>query len=60
MKRILADKEARRRENARKPWHEKVATIERLREAGRLARESMRKHQQRMANLQKYENESVR
>lgn len=49
---IIADKEKRRRESARKPWPEKVAISERLREAGKLARAGMaRTLEKQKANL---------
>lgn len=44
LQRVILDKEACRKQNRNLPWHEKVATIERVRETCRLARESMRKH----------------
>lgn len=43
LERVIADKEMLRRAARAKSWPEKVATIERLRDATRLARESMRK-----------------
>lgn len=43
LERVLADKEAFRRQARAKSWPEKVATIERLRDATRLAREAMQK-----------------
>lgn len=41
LERVLADKAAQRIEAKAKSWPEKVATIERLRDATRLARQSM-------------------
>lgn len=42
LERVIADKEALRRQARAKSWPEKVATIERIRDATRLAREGMR------------------
>lgn len=42
LERVIADKEALRRQAREKTWPEKVATIERIRDAARLAREGMR------------------
>jgi len=47
LQRVIQDKETCRRKNRNLPWHEKVATIERVRETCRLAREAMRKHRGR-------------
>lgn len=43
MERIVADKEEQRRINALKPWHEKIADIERMNEAIRIGREGLHK-----------------
>ncbi len=43
LERVIADKEVWRHEARAKSWPEKVAIIERLRDATRLAREAMRK-----------------
>jgi hypothetical protein len=43
LERILADKNARRIQARAKSWPEKIATIERLREVSKLAREGMRR-----------------
>jgi len=43
LERVIADKERLRRVARAKTWPEKVATIERLCDAARLAREGMRK-----------------
>lgn len=43
LERVIADKEVLRQQARAKSWPEKVATIERLRDATRLAREAMRK-----------------
>jgi hypothetical protein len=43
LERVIADKAEQRRRAREKSWPEKVATIERLRDATRLARESMRR-----------------
>jgi hypothetical protein len=40
---VIGDKEALRRQARAKSWPEKVATIERVRDATQLAREAMRK-----------------
>lgn len=44
LQKVLLDKEALRERNRNLPWHEKVATIERVQDTCRIARESMRKH----------------
>ncbi len=44
LQRVLLDKEARRERNRNLPWHKKVATIERVRDTCRIARQSMRMH----------------
>ena len=44
MQRIIAAKEESRQRDALLPWHEKVAIAQRLRDAGRIARASMREH----------------
>lgn len=43
LERVIADKEVWRREARAKSWPEKVAIIERHRDATKLAREAMRK-----------------
>lgn len=47
--RVIADKATLRRQARAKSWPEKVATIERLRDTARLARESMRKRKALLA-----------
>jgi hypothetical protein len=42
LERVIADKQALRRQARAKTWPEKLATIERIRDAARLAREGMR------------------
>ncbi len=49
LERVIADKEALRRQARAKSWPEKVATIERIRDATRLAREGMRKRKAALA-----------
>jgi hypothetical protein len=44
LQRVLLDKEARRERNRNLPWQDKVATIERVRDTCRIARQSMREH----------------
>lgn len=44
LQRVIADKKAMRERNAKLPWHEKVATEERVRDACRAARASMARH----------------
>lgn len=50
IERVLADKAAQRIEAKAKAWPEKIATIERLRDATRVARASMRQRRESTAS----------